>query len=528
MWDYYSDRSVDGGALVDIKTLIFSKEELEENVLFLLENEFMIGRGISKRVYSQNIFQYFDTLKTNIFFLAETKYVDKVYRDTYYKYYSSKFNEPNRYCVRLSLFDGYIDESYFYSEKKRIELKKKYQGFYILRPTCPYVIGRSIVSPNALKNNDFVCCFSEFRSTAKGLSVSVVGFPHSSQDHETMTCAETSLWAIMEYFGNKYPEYNRTLPSSIIDALNEMSIERQLPSKGLDINQLSFALKKFGFGSRIYSKESYGADFESLLSCYVGSGIPLIVSLGNNKLGTDSIEHALLVIGHKMVTPDKIDTIKPYSVSDKEDGPVFKVYDYDCVEKEFVFVDDNCPAYQYALLTDPVRHYKQAWHDCTIDYFIVPLYPRIYLEANEAKKYITRFVLTVSDFLEECFPPRSENELVIRVFLASSRAYKNALVQDDDFEEMPKAYIIESSMPKFIWVAELSTIALIKDSKANGLILLDATEANLEYQKPLILAFLKEKMFKFEKISGRFRVNSLPFRPFSIYRGNFKAQKVKK
>ena len=94
----------------------------------------------------------------------------------------------------------------------------------------------------------------------------VKGFPHSSQDAETISCAETTLWALMEYFGNKYPEYRPVLPSDIIKTLKQVSSERQVPSKGLNIQQMSFALKEYGFGTRIYSRHQYGSSFENLLS----------------------------------------------------------------------------------------------------------------------------------------------------------------------------------------------------------------------------------------------------------------------
>jgi hypothetical protein len=37
----------------------------------------------------------------------------------------------------------------------------------------------------------------------------------------------------MEYFGNRYAEYNPVLPSKIIHSLSNFSYERQIPSLGL-------------------------------------------------------------------------------------------------------------------------------------------------------------------------------------------------------------------------------------------------------------------------------------------------------
>src|SRR5690242_11625570 len=40
----------------------------------------------------------------NCFVGIETKYVDKLYRDEFYHYYSSKLSEYKRDCIRLSFF----------------------------------------------------------------------------------------------------------------------------------------------------------------------------------------------------------------------------------------------------------------------------------------------------------------------------------------------------------------------------------------------------------------------------------------
>ena len=48
---------------------------------------------------------------------------------------------------------------------------------------------------------------------------------------------------------------------------------------------------------------------------------------------------------------------------------------------------DNYPPYQLTKLNNPVSYYSNPkWIGCTITNIIVPLYPKIYLEAGEAKK----------------------------------------------------------------------------------------------------------------------------------------------
>ena len=73
----------------------------------------------------------------------------------------------------------------------------------------------------------------------------------------------------------------------------------------LGIQSHTFALKEFGFGTRIYSRQQYNNEFESLLSCYIESGIPIIIAMENRPHG--SIGHALLAVGHEKVDDAKID-----------------------------------------------------------------------------------------------------------------------------------------------------------------------------------------------------------------------------
>lgn len=261
----------------------------------VLQDEFGISEGNAQILYDISVKNHFEKLKDSTYLLVESSYVDKVYRDSYYHYYSSKLTRYKRDCIRVSIFESEILETDFRQIDKHNALQDKYRGFIVIRPTDPFIIGRSIISPKALKSNDFLCITTKFNTTANGIKFTVEGFPHSSQDTETMSCAETTLWALMEYFSNKYSDYKPVLPSKIIDTLNKVSSERQIPSKGLNIAQMSFALKEFGFGTRIYSRVEYINEFDSLLSCYIESGIPIIIAMDNRPSG--SIGHALLAVG---------------------------------------------------------------------------------------------------------------------------------------------------------------------------------------------------------------------------------------
>ncbi|RZJ56011.1 MAG: hypothetical protein EOO44_01080 [Flavobacterium sp.] len=493
--------------------------KVDELIKFLLQNEFKISEETADLLFDKQIKKHFERLTDNLYLVAETNYVDKVYRDSYYHYYSSKLSVYQRNCIRISLFSKKVDLEDFRREDQLTEIQDAYLGYMIMRPNEPYIVGRSVISPLALTETNFNCCTTVFDTTVNSVKLKIEGFPYSTQDSETITCAETTLWALMEYYSHRYAEYRPILPSRIIQTLNKVSSERQIPSKGLNVQQMSFALKEFGFGARIYSQEQYSSDFNPLLSCYIASGIPLIIAMENRPEGT--IGHSLLCVGHERVVPEMVKSLSTYPLNREDlrttvEKNGISVYDYDSINKQFLFVDDNRPVYQKAYLDTPAAHYSGPWQECKITYFIVPLYPKIHLEAFEAKNFIWHFLIEGPE------PLSNGTEVLLRTYLASSRSFKDKLAVNNSFSSKIKDLILEMAMPKFIWVGELSNRGLIEGQKANGLIILDATEANIYFNKPLIIAAYQDKVINFEADSGKLTEKNLTLSDFSIFENNLK------
>lgn len=501
-----------------IKNIIAEVKDSEDLITELLKEEFGIEEGNSGLLFDKIVKPHIDKLKADCYILAEVPYIDKVYRDSYYHYYSSKLSCYKRDTIRLSFFSNEIKDEDFRNVNDIDRIKEHYLGFIIIRPTEPHLIGRSVLSPKGLLSNGFKICKTKFQTTANSVKFEIDGFPHSSQDTETISCAETTLWALMEYFGSKYPEYKPVLPSEIIKVLKQVSSERQIPSKGLNIQQMSFALKEFGFGTKIYSRQQYSNSFENLLSCYIESGIPVIVAMENRPVG--NIGHALLCIGHENLKDKDIDNVSEINNLDANLSGIkttknVNFSDYDDITRSFVFIDDNRPAYQIANLNQPAIHYPSLqWHSCKFTYFIVPLYPKIYLEAYEAKSFFTRFLL------QGAKPIKDNSDIIIRCFLASGRSFKDSIARNATMQGDLKELILETSMPKFVWVAELTDKTLLKSKEAKGLIIIDATEANLIFNKPLIFAAYDDSVICFDQNLGKLENYTLSLHNFCIFDNN--------
>jgi hypothetical protein len=419
-----------------------------------------------------------DQLREELYCLIEYPYVDKLYRDSYYNYYSSKHLSYKRDCIRVSLFEGEISDQEFLNPEGHDELNKKFLGYFVIRPTINALFGRSIISPTAFESNHFHICSCKTDSLVYGVKLSVEGFSHCSQDAETIKCAETTIWMLMEYFGNKYAEYKPVLPKKIHAALERFSFQRQLPSNGLSMEQISIALMEFGFGTYTYAEGAYGDELYKIIDSYVESGIPVVIGLQSNYVG-----HVIIAIGKKF--EDKVNWEDVDTSSIPRRSETVKYYETSNISAKYVVQDDNHAPYRLVDLTNPGEHYEE--EDCKayeIDTIVVPLYPKIYLESVVAKALVLKVIQ------EENIGYEFKEGFVFRFFLTSSRSFKAHITKNEEMQQDLKNSILLSKMPKFIWVGEFySQDSYASDKRyADGIVILDATEANQESIDALIFA----------------------------------------
>lgn len=458
----------------------------------------------------ESIEHYLKPIRSDLWVHIEYPYTDKVFRDSYYHYFSSKSTEYHRHCIRIALFDLEINESDFRSENSD-KIQDAYLGFFVIRPLFT-PIGRNVISPRALIETNFSCCVSTYSTSINGRKLEINGFPHLSQDSETHSCAESTIWATMEYFSHRYAEYRPVLPSNIIETLKKISYERQIPSNGLRLDYISFAIKEFGFGSKIYTLDEYGDhELHMILSTYIESGIPVTIGIKS-----DTIGHAIIAIGRENINEEQI-----LNLDGTEIAGNFTVLDYNNINKRLIFIDDNHAPYQKADPRIPAEHYgTEEWKSCNIFCFVAPLHSKIYLEAFAAKKTIYSILKNYSSKLSV------ETNTLIKYFLTSSRSFKDSVASNSTYSNELKDLILSISLPKFIWICELSTKELVIDNKCNGLILIDATEPNTINTKPLILFLYKDKFINFalkiEGSEGLFLDFLSEMAQFSPYKSNLK------
>lgn len=499
------------------RTIICSNPEIRSIIIPLLQKIFQVSLGFAEDLFETHLKTHFDRFRKSMWFLIEWPYVDKVYRSSYCTHFSLKRNVYERDCVRLSLFDGEIAAKDFRSDEGVKRIAALFKGFIILRPILPGMVGRSVISKEALKEGEFVALEAKYPVSVNGVKLVARGYPYSSQDAEVSTCAETALWTVLEYLSTIHSEYASLLPAAIVDTIKDYTPERELPSKGLEVQQISYILKKFGPGSRIFSRADYGADeFNAMLSSYVASGLPVIVAVQ-----LPFYAHAVVAIGHEQTSDAMIDQLPATNENNPAIAAILaqkniRIYDNDEIQRKFVFIDDNLPAYQLAYLNAPTAHYwQESWKRSEIFHFIVPFHPEVHLEAEEAKQKFKEIL---------CNPQlqlASHSSLFIRMFLTSSELFRDGLARDSSIPKKAKDNMLEAIMPGFVWVGELSTKELIKQKKGIGLFVFDATDLDTySFTHSFIGGLFQDRYFSIDNRGGQLRASVTSFNTFNIFTNN--------
>lgn len=423
----------------------------KNNLISLLKSEELFSESEETFDFSR-ITDFINSLIDDAHFLIELPYTDIHYRDSYYFYFAEKFKNYKRNTARIHIFPVEVNENNFQNEN--------YLGFFIVRPLgdCPQ--GHSFVSPSAFKNKDFLCCLTKSKVSILGANFEIMAFPHVAQDSETQTCAESSLWSILNYFGTKYNKYKVYNPSEIIEKLNSFSGHRMLPSKGLSLEELSSCLNSCGQRCIIYTeKDNLGERFFSIMRIYIESGMPVVVLL--NKKGTG---HAVLAMGHENLSLSNTINLLHENAHQWND--------ISSVDKKLVFIDDNFPPYVMDSCSLPSERYKNTnLQDMKISAFVVPLQKHMYMDALDAYYLVSM----VFDNPIYGLNRLGKEKWITRLLLTKSRSFKGKVLDDTRLDGSIREMLLKMSFPKFIWICEIFTEQSYTNEECKGILILDST-----------------------------------------------------
>ncbi len=385
---------------------------------------------------------------------------------------------------------------------------------------------------------------AEYKFHLLGNTYTVQAFPFSSQDGVVMKCAETAIYNLCDFAATSSAQYAMVLPSNIQEKLEKRLPERILPSHGLYCNDMSFLLKEFGFSPMIYANEKnydsaeglcpnqdsrigtiapsesfnageaensleselpHATNYKNWFRYYVESSIPVIAI---TRPSEDVNKHAALVIGRGMERKS-IKSCKLYQLEELWCVDTTELYD------DYIVQDDN----QIPYCEEKLDHFTQG-KNYKLDAFIVPLDRHVFLDAPSAVSIfdaiicqdhhlISRVIGQIKEgylallddkrrdkdyenlkqqieFMVNAMSLSKDNPVAIRYFLTNSAEYKQFRFINSSLRE-DKIFYSDILMPKFVWVAEISTYELYKMGYACAEIVLDATASKRSHVNSIIL-----------------------------------------
>lgn len=315
-----------------------------------------------------------------------------------------------------------------------------------------------------------------------GIPIRINAFPYYMQDRETMRFSEITILSLLEYYSNTYNDYRTTMPSDIVYYKEKHIHERTLPSRGITYHTLTKILSEFGFSPRLYNvdameRQNYSGmtkedDIKRIMHYYIESGIPVAINV--EPIDQAKSGHSLICIGHASKRNENIALSRKKYIGRNMDNRYSIVNSADYYD-DYVVMDDNQFPYQ-------IRNHKQLsiYSDMKITNLSVPLYKRMFLEATDAYDIFIEILeseywgveMWADAFLEE------HSEIVTRMFLASTRSYKEFRVKSNSNNKEWMIYYGNLRMPRFIWICELYTIEGYNNLLPFGEIVLDATSAS--------------------------------------------------
>lgn len=134
-----------------------------------MEDYLKLREIIPEEYLSVNVMNLFQESLSSIVktVIVEYPYVDKDYRSTYYGFYSKRHRAYGKFCYRLHLFEKPLE-----SEKDLPKVSDGYLGSIVLRPTEVTTLGRTLLSPRAIRDFNGFICEAKFENN-------LLGTPHA-------------------------------------------------------------------------------------------------------------------------------------------------------------------------------------------------------------------------------------------------------------------------------------------------------------------------------------------------------------
>lgn len=488
---------------------IIGFQELESRFLLSRPGTRLQGPEYENTIPAESIYYFLKEKHGAKTILMEEEYVDLDFLDEYRGFYSRKFDKHKKYCSRFHFFSQEITVEDLPNLEK---FKEYYLGYVIVRPLSAFIIGRTVLSPKVLdQDNYFVLCQDDFTPNIAGHELNVKGVAFLQQDTQVGCCATASLWMATKVLSRKF-EFRSYSPAEITTMATKYDVRlgRPIPSEGLAVGQMCSALREMGYEPKLHLPKSK-TNAKEIIYLYVESQFPVLLAIHQPDKPEDE-GHVITVIGHTYRCPtdptmfgldksepsvgdytlssqwvDKFivhdDRIGPYIELEMCDSkqeysePVKLRTDSEVLECKQIY-EYPCPV--QIKYEDKGKVKSEIWN---LDVIIVPLPPGIYSTAEHVEKKAKRFLSMVKKHAIEPYASQLKG-VVIRCYLCRSNEFKKN--RPEKMVVDLKCYYRGKPLPKYLWVVELSRKEWMNEKRKEarimmGEILIDATSSSFEH-----------------------------------------------
>ncbi|RLI81205.1 hypothetical protein DRP07_07830 [Archaeoglobales archaeon] len=361
--------------------------------------------------------------------VVEEKYIDKDYLIDYSKFYSRSFESHPRFTKRIHFFTGDFTETDLkraFLEKDGLkhfqEICEKYLGFSIVKPITDSMgnplIGRTLLSTYPPEDNSDKRIFisQKYPVSLYGVPLTIDSLPFQAQDQGVSACATIALWSALHPLHSSF-ETPRHSPVEITEISSLIpSKERNFPSEGLNLNQITSYIKSIGLDIETLKAES--DVIPVAVKAYINAKLPILATLELKRAGKESGYHAAVISGYRC----------------NENNELLELYVH----------DDQIGPYSRVISNNNFISWNNEWKttygqdEVILKNLIIPVYPKIRLTFGRIHSV---FLRKKQDIEKEGY--------IAELFLTQVNEYKKTLL-NLAFEE--KERILTSPMPRFIWI----------------------------------------------------------------------------
>lgn len=411
------------------------------------------------------------------YILTEPKYISRDYLDGFSSYYALSFQVPERDCKRLHFFNSPEPADTFretltqaiLSTDSRSERfwQEAYLGFIVVKPLAVCNIGYTVLKHYnhnakrpAYSANRSIWATKPYTCHLFGREITLDSLAFQEQDTNLAACASVAIWSMLQMVDQGQSMLRKSPGQITRDAgLTAHNGNRLFPNDGLSVEQICTAITANGLLTEVreFDEDDDGRfdmnRLRRLVDAYSGLKIPLILALAVPDDG-DYYGHAVAIAGHETkpawaVKQPVIDGLQP--MLHRADG-ITKLYAH----------DDGWGCFARILIEESDEGLSSAWNLVATDdsmlckplSLIIPVPPKVRIPYEDIKAFVY-----YPDLLLKAFFNEAGRATVISwdIKLLYSETLKQHLAHlpywaDDSFSPLKMA-ILQTNMPKYIWVA---------------------------------------------------------------------------